>query len=389
MSSTANRRNALGSGLRSVGMSLTLCACSSAALDSNSTAPDTAPVPGPPAAFELVALYDPPPNWSATALAFDPLRRGELWVTLRQFPSSKPCLENATSGCAALEGQVAWVQDATTVTPRMTLKKDGNAWHFMRRPTSLAFAENGNLATCGEARTDNYDNEAIDYSGPVLWSSDPAIFGVKPQPGQNGTHLDMLHETPFCMGIAYERENAYWVFNGKLGALDRYNFHAPHAVGGEDHADGELSRYVMGELLRVPEIPSHLALDRERGELYVADTGHGRIVRLAIESGTPGADVEALDPIAVHRQMDGAVLEELVPPGMLSAPSGLIFANDVVIAADNANSRIWWFKRDGAVLGSVDSQLPAGSLSGLSLGPDGNLYVSDLKRGLAYRMEAR
>ena len=141
-------------------------------------------------------------------------------------------------------GEVALIQDATGDSPEVTMKEDGNAWHFMRRPTSIAFGTNGNLATCGEARTANYEDQPSNYNGPTLWSSDPAIFGVPPKPGQNGTHLDMLHETPFCMGIAHERDNVYWTFNGELGALDRYDFNEPHQIGGEDHADGELFRYV-------------------------------------------------------------------------------------------------------------------------------------------------
>lgn len=341
---------------------------------------------GPTPAIDLVQLYDPPPQWSATALAFDPLRSDELWVTLRQFPSNQPCTDSARAGCAALEGEVALVQAASSNAPQTTIKKDGNAWHFMRRPTSIAFGDNGNLSTCGEARTDNYEDETIDYSGPVLWSSDPTIFGAKPAPGQNGTHIDMLHESPFCMGIAFEHDNAYWAFNGQLGALDRYDFHAPHAIGGENHADGELSRYVEGELLRVPQVPSHLALDRDRSELYVADTGHGRVVRLAIDSGSVGPDVPALDPIAVHRQIDGALLEDFIAPGLLTFPSGIALSETVVVVTDNATSTIWQFHRDGSVIGSWATDLPAGSLAGVTFGPDGNLYVSDLRRGTAYRV---
>jgi len=208
-----------------------------------------------------------------------------------------------------------------------------------------------------------------------------------PKAGQNGTHIDMLHESPFCMGIAYERDNAYWVFNGQLGALDRYDFHAPHVVGGEDHSDGELSRYVEGQLERVPEVPSHLALDRSHGQLYVADTAGGRILRLAIGSGVPGANVPTLEQIPIHRRMEGATLDELVAPGSLSAPSGIALTVDRVIATDNATSRIWWFKLDGSPLGSVDTGLPAGSLSGVAVGPDGKLYLSDLRTGAAYRVE--
>ena len=369
---------------------LVLAGCGSSPLSTSDEAPPgQVPDARVPAAVELVALYDAPVNRSATALAFDPFRSGELWVTLRQFPSNKPCLEIATSGCAALEGQVALVKEATSAAPQMTIEKDGNAWHFMRRPTSIAFGDNGNLSTCGEARTDNYEDEAIDYSGPVLWSSDPAIFGAVPKANQNGTHIDMLHETPFCMGIAFEHDNAYWAFNGQIGALDRYDFHAPHVVGGEDHSDGELARYVQGEVLRVPEVPSHLALDRTARQLYVADTGHARVVRLAIDSGTPGGDVPTLDPIAVHHRMDGAQLEELVPPGTLTAPSGLALTDDALIVTDNATSKIWWFERDGSVIGSVTTTLPAGSLSGITVGPDEQLYVSDLLSGTAYRVEPR
>ena len=342
-----------------------------------------------PQVADLLPVYAAIPNWSATALAFDPTRAGELWVTLRQFPTDKPCLMTARAGCSALEGKIALVKQATGDVPLRTLEIDGNAWHFMRRPTSIAFGDNGNLSTCGEARTDNYEDEALDYSGPVLWSSDPAIFGVTPTASQNGTHLDMLHETPFCMGVAHEQDNVYWTLNGQIGALDRYDFHAPHSIGGEDHSDGGLQRYVTGQLLRVPEVPSHLALDHARGELYVADTGHARIVRLAIDSGTPGPDVLALDPIAVHVQMEGVTLEEIVPPGKLIAPSGILFTNDTFFVTDNATSKVWSFKRDGTANGSFDTDLPAGSLSGVALGPDGKLYLSDLQTGSAYRVEAR
>ena len=342
-----------------------------------------------PAAVELVPLYTPPRAWSATALAFDPLREGELWVTLRQFPSNEPCLMIATDGCSALEGEVALVKQATSPAPTMTLEKDGNAWHFMRRPTAIAFGDNGNLSTCGEARTDNYEDEAIDYAGPVLWSSDPTIFGVTPGPGQNGTHIDMLHESPFCMGIAFDHDNAYWAFNGQAGSLDHYDFHAPHVVGGEDHSDGELERYVTGELSRVPEVPSHLALDSARRELYVADTGNGRVLRLAVDTGRRGADVPALDPIQIHYQVDGAQLDTVVPPGTLVAPSGLTLTGDALIVTDNATSWIWWFSRAGDVLGHVDTGLAAGSLSGITVGPDAQLYLSDLKTGNAYRVQPR
>lgn len=344
----------------------------------------------PFSAAELVSLYEPPVNWSATALAFDPTRSGELWVTLRRFPDSRPCnsVETQQSGCASRVGQVALVKQATT-TPSATILRDGNAWHFMRRPTAIAFGDNGNFATCGEARTDNYEDETVDYSGPALWSSDPEIFGVKPEPGQNGTHLDMLHETPFCMGMAHERDNVYFAFNGQRGAIDRYDFKHPHVIGGEDHSDGELQRYVEGELLRVEEVPSHMAFDRVERKLYIADTGHQRVVRLSVDTGMPGPDVPAFDPIAVHRAITGALLEEVVGAGTVAAPSGIALSGDFVIVSDHLTSFLFWFGRDGSLRGSLDTGLPKGSLAGVSVGPDRKLYVSDMLTGKAYRLEPR
>ncbi|HEY8945558.1 MAG TPA: hypothetical protein VIM73_14920 [Polyangiaceae bacterium] len=341
-----------------------------------------------PESAGLIALYDAPDRWSATALAFNPLVPGELWTTLRQFPQDAPCTQSVRTGCAALEGQVAILTGADTAAPSAVLKKDYNAWHFMRRPTGIAFGDNGNLATCSEARTGNFDDDVVDYNGPVLWSSDPAIFGVRPVGDQNGTHLDMLHSTPFCMGIAHEVENVYWTFNGQLGALDRYDFNEPHEIGGEDHTDGELLRYLEGELRRTPEVPSQLVLDRAKGFLYAADTGNARVVRLDITTGQPGANVPEYDGMPVHRRMDGAELTVLVADGALTLPSGLALHDDVLLVTDNASGRIHAFDMAGQELRSFDTGLGANALSGIAVGPDGVVYLSALSTGQVFRVEA-
>src|SRR5690606_2860220 len=127
------------------------------------------------------------------------------------------------------------------------------------------------------------------------WSSNLGIYGIQP-PGLNGSHLDMLHETPFCMGIAWERDNVYWVFNGNAGAIDRVDFHADHGPGNDDHSDGEYWRYVPGQVARVPNVPSHMHLAGTW--LYIADTGNGRVVRLDITSGVMGDPFSPVyDPI--------------------------------------------------------------------------------------------
>jgi hypothetical protein len=344
---------------------------------------------GPPdSTAGVTTLFKPARAVSATALAFDPLREGELWTLLREFPVDSPCTMDIGTGCRALVGHVAFIPGATEGdAPETTILTDGNAWHFMRRPTAIAFGDNGNFATCHEHRTGNYDDDPYDYIGPTLWSSDPAIFGVEPEPGQNGTHLDMLHNSPFCMGIAHERGNVYWVFNGQAGALDRYDFNEPHVIGGEDHSDGELRRYLDGELSRVAEIPSHLAFDKQSDLLYVVDTGNQRLLRVSARTAVQSGEVEPMDPIPVHAAMSGATVDEIVPRGTLEVPSGLTLARGHLFVTDNQTSKIHVFDLDGELERSVSVDVPAGTLAGITLGPDERLYLSDLKSGAVYRVD--
>lgn len=259
--------------------------------------------------------------------------------------------------------------------------KDPNALHFMRRPTSIAFGPNGTFATCHEARTGNPEDAPTDYIGPTLWTSDPAIFGkTQPPPADgsfvpNGSHLDMLHQTPFCMGIAHETENVYWTFNGQVGAIDRYDFKEPHPPGGDDHSDGEVLRYVQGSVARVENVPSHMVFDA--GQLYIADTGNARIARLDTQSGQVGSAFIPYDPLTVHHFVDGAVIVDVVPPGTLQQPSGIALHDGVLYVTDHATSAIHAFDLEGALIRSLDTGLPPGTLAGITIGPDGRAYFVD------------
>jgi len=365
--------------------SLLLAGCSSEALDEGGGDPSA-----PTERVALVRVYEPAASVpvSATSLAFNPTVDGELWVALRQFPSGLPCTRDDDSGCSALPGAMAVISDAPGDAARAVIKQDGNAWHFMRRPTAMAWGDGELFASCGEAYTDNYEDDGIAYAGPVLWSSSPDIFGVEPLPDQNGTHLDMLHETPFCMGIAHESANVYWVFNGDAGALDRVDFHAPHQIGGEDHADGEVHRYIAGQLSRVAEVPSHLVYDPERHSIYVVDTGHGRVLSVDPSTATPGGKIEILEALQASGLMDGATTHELVRPGTLQKPRGIAFSGSTLYVTDNATGKIHLFDRAGTALRVLDTAMPAGSLAGITIGPDGKPYITDLLTGNVERVEA-
>ncbi|HEV8549671.1 MAG TPA: hypothetical protein VGQ57_11600 [Polyangiaceae bacterium] len=344
----------------------------------------------------LRTIYDPSYDGSGrplypTAFAWNPTADDELWITLREPPSNQECDNGTTVACTWLMGRVAIVTGATLAPeeePKVVIKMDANAWHFMRRPTSIAWGEKDSFATCAEARTSNYEDESIPFNGPVLWSADPAIFGAPPPPKSptGSTHIDMLHESPYCMGIAHERDNVYWTFNGDAGSLDRYDFHAPHEPGGDDHTDGELWRYAMGSLARLPDVPSHLVLDPATGLLYVADTGHGRIVALDTTTGRADGDVVEYDGIATHALMTDAVLSPVVPPGLLSQPTGLALYRGVLFVTDFATGTIAAFDTSGRRVASRDTYL-TDALGGIGVGPDGRAYFTDRSTGRVLRYE--
>ena len=325
-------------------------------------------------------IYTPERPLEATDIAFHPDRPNELWVLRREFESEQPCNENqpTAAGCGALEGDVAVVFEPGSEQVSVQTFKDPNAWHFMRRPTALAFGNNGTFATVAEARTGNFLDDPLDYVGPSLWSSDLSEFTVQP-PGGNGSHLDMLHMSPFAMGIAHEQDNAHWVFNGQIGSLDRYDFHVDHGPGNDDHSDGEISRYVTGQLTRVPNVPSHMVYDGTSNSLFVADSGAGRVVRLDTGSGVESASplFPNYDNLVNTRVIDDAILTEVVPPGSVTTPSGLALHEGVLYVTDNATSLIHAFSLDGEHLRSLDTGLPAGSLTAFVVGPDGLGYYVD------------
>jgi hypothetical protein len=346
---------------------------------------------GTSGSVSLEVVFEPSDNrdllLEPTGLAWHGQKTDELWVTLRFGPDVRTC--NSGEGpCPWLEGHVAIVAGASTPEPAVTMKVDANAWHFMRRPTGIAWGAADRFATCGEARTGNYENDETPYNGPTLWTADPAIFAEPPPPGANGSHLDMLHNTPFCMGIAHEVDNVYWLFNGDAGSLDRYDFHQPHEPGGEDHSDGEVWRYALGEVSRVPEVPAHLVYDSATRLLYASDPGHSRVIALDTGSGAVTGEIVTYDPLRTHALVTGATVTEIVRPGDVARPSGLALVDGVLFVADRASGRITaWDVEAKRQIRSLDTGLGPDALTALSYGPDGRLYASDIVGGRVLRIE--
>jgi hypothetical protein len=61
--------------------------------------------------------------------------------------------------------------------------------------------------------------------------------------GGNGSHLDMLHGSPFSMGIAHEVDNVFWVCDDWNKDIVRYDFVGDHGPGNDDHSDAIVNRY--------------------------------------------------------------------------------------------------------------------------------------------------
>jgi len=313
-----------------------------------------------------------------TDLDWNPMKPTELWVV--NFA----------------DDSIVTVTDAPTDARATTRRRDRAATHFMPNPTGIAFGANettfgveGTFAACGESRNERANGSANDFMGPALWSSDPEIFAQKDPIGL-GSHLDMLHNTPLCMGIAHESANRYWVTGGFNKSIDLYDFKRDHNVGQDDHSDGESYQYARGQLGYVAGVPSHLAYKADTKMVYVADTGNKRILSLDAKTGSEAGRVRAKEKMAVSVEMDGATLADVVPPTFgLQQPSGIELDGEILYVTDHATSKIHAFSLDGKELQKLDTGLEAGSLSGIRVGPDKKLYLVDMVQSRVLRIDPK
>lgn len=313
-------------------------------------------------------------------LGFDPEVPGRLWVVNRTDDS------------------VVIFHDVNDPDGRIEKRIDPFALHFMEEVSSIEFGAPGFFGTCQESRN-TYDNQADpnDFMGPSLWSSDLEIFGYSNPEAvaflgyDLGSHLDMLHESPFCMGIAWESENVYWTFDGLTGSLTRADFMQDHGIGYDDHSDGRMQRYVEGEVTRVPDVPSHMVFDRRDGKLYVADTGNARVAVLDSESGSSRGRMPVIEPgTQLWRMVDASLTTLADADGAeLVLPSGLALHGDLLYVTDHETSRITAMSLTGEIVDWLDTGLEAGSLMGIEIDEAGRLYVVDAARDRVLRISAQ
>lgn len=305
-------------------------------------------------------------------LEFNPARPNELWVVNRAY-----------------DGTVTYFNPGT---PQMTTLRvrDINANHFMEEVSAIAFGKDGLFATAQET-TNRYDNQVDfgnNFMGPALWDSDTSIYSKSTGPGWGdlGAHIDMLHESPYGMGIAHDHDNAYWYFDGFYRNIVYYDFQQDHGPGHDDHSDGIVRRYTNAMVTRTPGVPGHMILDKESGWLYIADPGAQRITRLNTKAGVrtgigdENTQLEELQEYSTYT----APYEILVSDG-LTRPSGIVLHDGRLFVSDYATGEIIAYDLTGRELNRIDT--PAQAIMGITVGPDDNLWYVDAEKNQVVRID--
>ncbi|MBK7763690.1 MAG: T9SS type A sorting domain-containing protein [Bacteroidetes bacterium] len=311
-----------------------------------------------------------------TDIDFHPnLSRNEMWVLNRNTE--------------AIGGTSVIVSNTGTATQTSVYKEDGNNWHFMSLPTAMAFGENENFGTSPGVFDANH-NGGTPFTGPSLWTSDLAIYGG-PASG-NGDHLDMLHESPYSQGIAWDNENVYWVFDGYNNDIVRYDFAQDHEPGQDYHGDAIIRRYADFAVAKDPNdmIPSHVVLDKEKKWLYIVDHGNKRVMRINIQTGIVGG-IPIWGPHETtheYSMVTGYTYETVVSAG-LDKPCGIDVIDKRMIVTDYATNQVIFY--DITTMPAVELYrvtVPnTNGIMGIKIGPDGKLYMTDYGNNRVIKIE--
>ncbi len=334
---------------------------------------------------KIISIGEPVPflidQYLTATPIFTPIVDGADLIDLPRDLDFHPNFNNMelwviNEGTEASGGSVVIVHDAGEASQISEWKIDGNATHFMDLPTGIAFSENGNFATAPGVLDANHDG-GQPFTGPALWDSDLSVFG-EPS-GGNGSHIDMLHESSYAMGIAHQSENAFWVFDSYNHDIVMYDFQMDHGPGNDDHADGILHRYPEVNVSRINEtIPCHLDLDKQNGWLYIVDGGNNRVVRMDIYSGTASGTpaYPQFEPLQAYQDITGVTQEVVVPlsEGLLQ-PSGIALKDNRMLVSEYLTGDIIIY--DITTMPAIEmGRIVTGSagVMGITIGPDGKIW---------------
>lgn len=286
------------------------------------------------------------------------------------------------------------VHNAGTPQQAIRKKKDSRAYHFMWRTMGIAMGNNGSFATAQNGEPGNNDLNYM-FMGPTLWSADTAVFASRYQEDNDklASHLDMLHQSPWGLGIAHDTANVYWVLDARYKDICRYDFRDPHEVGGTDHRDGIIHRY--SDVAITPAErgrPAHIDLDASTGFLYYIDPGKGSVHVLDTKSGERDQPLvpprESSENLAEFISMKSAVTRMVVKPGIITEPVGLEVYGNRLLVGDRATGKIHVFAiADTAVSLKGSIVTGATALHGITVGPDGRIWFVDNALGVVGRLD--
>lgn len=304
-------------------------------------------------------------------LDFHPSRDNELWVI--------------NKGTDNTGGSTVTISNAGLANQTSLWKRDGNAWHFMALPSAISFSKtNDNFATSANIQDANRSGGT--FTGPSLWSSNLDVYAEDPGPGLNGSHLDMLHSSPYSMGIESDEDNAFWVFDSHYGHIVWYDFAADHGPGHDDHSDGVVYRYTEIEVAREPDVPAHLVKDIPTGILFIADPASDRVLWMNTQSGKIEKSLELINELlASHQEMSGVEWGVFANTN-LQNPCGIEVIGDILYVSDNATGEIIaYHKETKAELGRINTG--AKSIMGIKADKNGQLWYVDAEANSVVRID--
>lgn len=312
----------------------------------------------------------------------DSSRLNELWVIN----------ENSAVYDPAFGGSTVTYYNAGLDSQWSDYRKDSFSAHFMHTASALAFSDNGGFANTLDVQDANNNPNGY-FSGCTLWEADTSIYARINQYGPElGSHWDMLHQSPFSVGIAAETDNIYWLFDGFHNTIAKYNFqdpHPDHEHGGEDHSDGLIYRYDEIYVNRVTGLSSHIVLDHSNDMLYICDTGNQRIIRMNINAGEIGSDLDPYgENIEGYYSMIGADFETVIDSGLV-LPTGIDIYNTFLLVSDYSTGDIHIYDLDPSNQFQLVHKLGTDiidDLMSIKVGPDGTIWLVSTNASKLYQI---
>ena len=335
--------------------------------------------------FVEVIISDTSDNISSpTDLEFHPGRVNELWVA-----------NKATDSITIVHN--TGLDNQTSET-----RLDVNRNHFLEEVSAISFGSyhpefDWQWGSAQESlNTYNGQGNPNYFMGPALWPSSLDHFAVENQNNEDGllgSHIDMLHESPYGVGIAHDYDNVYWYNDGYYGELVRYDFMMDHDTGGHNHSDGVVQRYSEIQLNHSYGTPGHMVLDKETDILYISDAGGDRVIWVNTDDTTYQTenimnDSSRLETLSEYSRISGVEWGVLIEG--VNRPSGIALDGDQLFVSLNEDNSIVSYNLNSDGKSAVEVAIintSASSIMGIEIGPKGHLFYVDNARDEVVRVD--